>query len=73
MKYYVLKCSVCETSFREESYGIMLVQNGKKEYFCDISNNFDDVKILVDRLNEFHIESCHLQSVIEDFKYETEG
>ncbi len=70
MKYYVLKCSVCETNLCEESYGIMLVQNGNKEYFCDISDNLDDAKILVDRLNEFHIEPCHLQSVIEDFKYE---
>ncbi len=68
--YYVVKCSVVSEDLFEDSYGIMLLNNDGKKFICDISTSLDDVDILVKRLNEFHIEFCHLESIIEDYRFE---
>ncbi len=73
MRYYVLKCSICDNDLVEESYGIMLLGNdNNREFICDISNSFDSINELVGKLNEFHIEPCHLKSVIEDYRFSME-
>lgn len=69
MKYNVLKCIVNLRDNSEESYGIMVLNDDSREYICNISNNPDDVATLVNELNKYHIEPCHVNSVIEDFKY----
>jgi hypothetical protein len=56
--------------FSEESYGVLLLNDdGSKEYFCDITDNCAFITKIVDELNIHHIESCHLNSVLEDFKF----
>ncbi len=71
MKYYILKCSVNAEDYNEDNYGIMLLKdNNSKEYTCNITSNQNEINELVDKLNNFHIEPCHMNSVIEDFKYE---
>ena len=68
--YYVLKCRVENQEFSEENYGVLLLNDdGSREYFCDVSDNINFVAALVDKLNNHHIDSCHLNSVIEDFKF----
>ncbi len=68
--YYVLKCMVEAKEFSKENYGVLLLKDdGSKEYFCDISDNMNLVTKLVDELNSHHIDYCHLNSVIEDFKF----
>lgn len=70
MKCYKLKCTVESTSFTEESYGVLIVKDdNSREYFCNISNDSDIVAKLVNELNGNHIDSCHINSVIEDFRY----
>ena len=71
MKYFVIKCSVYHEGSIEENYGVMISDDDSREYICDISRNVDDVKNLVERLNSFHIEACHVYSIIEDFMYKT--
>ena len=53
----------------EENYGVMISDDDSREYICDISDSYDDILTLVEKLNCHHIESCHIDSVIEDFKY----
>mgnify|MGYP003292261022 FL=1 len=69
MKYYVLKCMVNSNDYSEENYGIMVLNEDSREYICNISDNPDEVAVLVNELNKYHIEPCHINSVIEDFKY----
>ena len=69
MKYYVLKCMVNSNDYSEENYGIMVLNEDSREYICNISDNPDEVAVLVNELNKYHIELCHINSVIEDFKY----
>ncbi len=74
MRYYILKCTICDGDLSEESYGIMVLSDdNSREYFCDISDSFDSMNMFVEKLNEFHIEPCHLKSVIEDYKFTTEN
>ncbi len=70
MKYFVLKCNVDSEDFTEESYGMMIVNDdGNREYICNISKNYEDIIRLVGELNNYPIESCHINSIVEDFKY----
>lgn len=70
MKYYVLKCLVEEDDYQEKSYGVLLVdEDMNRRYICNVTSNYDKMKKLVDDMNEFSVESCHTDNVIEDFKY----
>ncbi len=70
MKYYLLKSTVVTKDFSDSNYAILLLHdNGNKEYICNLSDNRDLITTLVDKLNNHHIEHCHINSVIEDFKY----
>lgn len=70
MKCYKLNCIVESTDYFEENYGILLIKDdNSREYLCNISENSEVVTKLVTELNSNHIELCHINSVIEDFKY----
>ena len=70
MKYYVLKCMVDGADYQEASYGILLLGDDlSRKYICNVTTDFNKITELVNRMNEFHIEACHTESVIEDFKY----
>ena len=70
MKYYILKCNIESKEFNEESYGIMLLlEDGSREYWCNISDCVEDVEFLVDKMNNYHIEQCQAKEIIEDFKF----
>ncbi len=70
MKYYVLKCIVEADDYREKSYGVLLVdEDMSRRYICSVTSDYDKMKQLVDDMNEFSVESCHTDNVIEDFKY----
>ncbi len=76
MKYYVLKCIVEEKDYQEESYGLLLVNEDlSHRYICNVTSDYDKMRKLVDDMNEFCVESCHTENIIEDFKYilATEG
>ena len=53
----------------DEQSLLLLNDDGSKEYFCDITDNSTFITKIVDELNIHHIESCHLNSVLEDFKF----
>ena len=70
MKYYVLKCIVEEEDYKEKSYGVLLVDEDlNRRYICNVTSDYDKMKKLVDDMNEFSVEPCHTDNVIEDFKY----
>ena len=70
MKYYVLKNTVNGYDYQEESYGVLLMENEmKRKYICNVTTDYDKICELVDKMNEFNIESCHSENIIEDFKY----
>ncbi len=69
MRYYVVKCSVYGDDFEDENYGIAFHNGNDREYFCEITKDYEAIKSLVSSLNNFHIDKCHLDSIIEDFKY----
>lgn len=70
VKFYKLKCIVESEEYAEENYGVLLVKDDdSREYICNLSTNPFDVTRLVDELNCTDIEYCHVNSVIEDFKY----
>ncbi len=74
MKYYVLKCSICGDNLNEENFGIMTLDGGnRREYMCDISKDCKSIEMLVDKLNEFHIEPSHLKAVVEDYIFDCEN
>ncbi len=73
MKYYIMKCIVIIDDTREENYGLAYVRaDGGRGYICDISQSREKVEKLIERLNIFYIEECHLHSIIEDFKFEND-
>ncbi len=70
MKCYKLKCIVESTDYLEENYGILLIKDdNSREYICNISEDSEVVTKFVNELNDNNIDSCHIISVIEDFKY----
>ena len=70
MKYYVLKCLVEEEDYREMSYGVLLIdEDMSRRYICNVTTDYNTMRKLVDDMNEFSLESCHTDNVIEDFKY----
>ena len=70
IKYYLLKSTVVAKDFSDLNYGILLLHdNGDKEYICNLSDSCDLITTFVDKLNKHHIERCHINSIIEDFKY----
>ncbi len=70
MKFYKLKCMVDAPDFSEESFGVLLLMDdNSREYICNLSTDSLAVERLVDELNNSDIEACHINSVIEDFKY----
>lgn len=67
MKYYILKTMVKFDDKSEESYGIMfLSENGKREYVCNISDNYEKISDLVNEMNLHNVESFHAREIIED-------
>ncbi len=51
-----------------ETYGIVVRNSGKTERTVfDVSENYDAVLSLVNRLNADKVELIHLDSVLEDF------
>ena len=75
MKYYVLKCTIDCEGHQEENYGVLLVDNsGTRKYICDVTTDYDKISELVAKMNEYPVEPCHTEDIIEDFKYTlTEG
>ncbi len=70
MKCYKLKCIVESTDYFEGNYGILLIKDdNSREYICNISEDSEVVTKFVNELNDNNIDSCHIISVIEDFKY----
>ncbi len=70
MKYYLLKCLVNGEDYQEESYGLLLIdEEQNRKYICNVTSDFSKMKQLVDDMNEFNVEPCHTENVIEDFKY----
>ena len=70
MKYYVLKCLVEEDEYQEKSYGLLLIdEDMSRRYVCNVTSDYDKMRELVDNMNEFSVEPCHTDNVIEDFKY----
>ena len=69
MKYYVLKCTVNYNDLLEENYGVMISNDDHREYICDVSDNYDDILTFVDELNNHHVDYCHVDSIVEDYKY----
>ncbi len=72
MKYHVLKCKVKDENLFEVNYGLMICRDdGSRGYICNISDSFEELEVFVNKLNLFHIEECHLQAAIEDFKFDS--
>lgn len=69
LRYYVLKCVVDSEDYQEASYGILLRDNSSHKYICNVTDNFSKITELVNKMNEFHVEPCHTENVIDDFKY----
>ncbi len=70
MKYYVLQCKVDSTDLKEENYGMMIVnEDNSREYVCNISDNIEDMKFLMDKMNDYNIEPYQAKEIIEDFKF----
>ena len=70
MKYYVLKTKVDGCDFQEESYGVLLLEdNMKRKYICNVTTDYNKISELVETMNEFHVASCHSENIIEDFMY----
>ncbi|MBR5245825.1 MAG: hypothetical protein IKV25_00460 [Clostridia bacterium] len=70
MKYYVLRCLVEEKDYQEENYGVLLVDDDEsRRYICNVTTDYGKMRELVDNMNEFSLEPCHTDNVIEDFKY----
>ena len=70
LKFYKLKCIVESEGYAEENYGVLLVKDDEsREYICNLSTNSLAVTRLVDELNGTDVEYCHIDSVVEDFKY----
>ncbi len=70
MKFYKLKCMVDAPDFSEESFGVLLLMDdNSREYICNLSLDSLEVEKLVEEFNSSDIEACHINSVIEDFKY----
>ncbi len=70
VKFYELKCIVESEEYAEENYGVLIVKDDdSREYICNLSTNSLAVTRLVDELNGTDVEYCHIDSVIEDFKY----
>jgi hypothetical protein len=56
--------------FSEESFGVLLLMDdNSREYICNLSLDSLAVEKLVEEFNSSDIEACHINSVIEDFKY----
>ncbi len=71
MKCFKLKCIVEGVDYSEVSYGILVMQeDNSKEYICNISEDSDAVTKFVNELNNHNVESCHINSVIEDFRFD---
>lgn len=70
MRYYVVKCCVMVDALVEVNYGIVMAdENGNREYFCDISDKFMDMELLVYELNGYHIGPEQARGIIADFKF----
>ena len=68
MEYHVLKCNVKSKTISEENYGVLIVnEDDSREYICNISDSAEDIEILVDKMNNYNIESHQAKEVIEDF------
>lgn len=73
MKYYVLKSVVDGDDYQEESYGVLLVEkNGNRKYICNVTSNCEKISELVSKMNDFPAVPCHVEDIIEDFKYTLE-
>lgn len=76
MKYYVLKCMVDGVDYQEASFGVLMLHDDlTRKYICNVTTDYNRITDLVNKMNEFHIEPCHTENIIEDFKYTlaTEG
>lgn len=70
MKYYVLKCMVDGVDYQEASFGVLMLNDDlSRNYICNVTTDYNKITELVNKMNEFHIEPCHTESVIEDFMY----
>lgn len=71
MRYFLLKTIVDDENYHEETYGIMMLdEKGRQNYICNVNSDCNKVKVLVEKMNESHIESCHAGDVVEDFEFE---
>ena len=56
--------------YQEVSFGIMILENDlTRRYICNVTTDYGKISELVNKMNEFHIEPCHMENIIEDFKY----
>lgn len=58
---YIKYCS-------ENEYGIDIFSQGKLVKSIDgITNNYNDIILLVNMCNELEIELCHIDDIVEDY------
>lgn len=70
MKYYLLRSMVEEKEYQEEGYGVLLIDDDmSRRYICNVTQDYGKMRELVDNMNEFSVEPCHTENIIEDFKY----
>ncbi len=56
------------------SYGISIFENNiETERICDISQNEESVRKLVEKFNMYELSPLHLSVMIEDFLYNLEA
>ena len=52
----------------ENNYGIDVISKGKLVKSIDgITNNYNDIILLVNMCNELEIELCHIDDIVEDY------
>lgn len=65
--YTLVTSSWLENGQQAECYGILCLNNGKREFVFNLSDNFEKVAQLVELLNSKEVEPCHLIEVSQDF------
>lgn len=69
MKYYVLKSTVNMDNSSEVCYGVMFLDDSnRREYICNVSDNYEKICELVDEMNIHNVEPYHAREIIEDFR-----
>lgn len=65
--YTLITSSWQENGQQNMCYGILCLNDGKREYAFNLSDNYHKVVELVKLLNATQVEPCHFSEVSQDF------